>query len=75
MTHNFVIYYKISDWENAFVFNGTFEVQAKCLDDALIALYEFNELAEYIKHDIDINPAAYESESDTIGIYLDSSKK
>jgi len=43
-----------------------FEVQAKNLDDALIMLYEAHEDAIYLSHDMDINPAAYESESDTI---------
>ena len=50
-----------------YFFNGLFGKNKKTIDDdALIALYEFNELAEYIKHDVDINPAAYESDSDTI---------
>jgi hypothetical protein len=53
-----------------------FEIQAKNLDDALIALYEAYPNAEYLEHNIDINPSSYESENDTIkAALLDRSKK
>jgi len=60
MIHNFSIEYSVG------IENDVFEVQANSLEDAMIKLYEMNEDAVYIDHDVDINPAAYESESDTI---------
>lgn len=71
MTHNFSIkYYSASDEIEKY-----FDTQAQNLDDALIMLYEAHEDAIYLEHDTDINPAAYESENDTIGIYLDNLQK
>jgi len=60
MIHNFSIEYSVG------IENDVFEVQANSLEDAMIKLYEMNEDAVYIDHDVDINPAAYESENDTI---------
>jgi len=62
MTHNFSIkFYSASD-----EIEKHFDAQAQNLDDALITLYEAHEDAIYLDHDTDINPAAYESENDTI---------
>ena len=61
MTHNFSLFFYDADGENCCI-----EVPAKSLDDAMIVLYEMHPLATFDRHDVDINPAAYESESDTI---------
>jgi len=62
MTHNFSILYRTPDSAKPL----WFETKTPCLEDAMIELHKQDENAEYIKHEIDINPAAYESESDTI---------
>ena len=61
MTHNFSLFFYDANGENCCI-----EVSAKSLDDAMIVLYETHPLATFDRHDVDINPAAYESESDTI---------
>ena len=71
MTHNFSIKYKLPKSDLV----RFFQTSAKCLDDAMINLYDVHEDAIYLDNDIDINPAAYESENDTIGIYLGSLQK
>lgn len=71
MTHNFSItFYSASD-----EIEKNFDTQAQNLDDALITLYEAHEDAIYIKHDVDINPAAFEPESDTIKAAIESRNK
>jgi len=62
MTHNFSIKYKLPKSDLV----RSFQTSAKCLDDAMINLYDVHEDAIYLDNDIDINPATYESDSDTI---------
>jgi len=71
MTHNFSLFFYLPSV-------GTlqcFETQAKSFEDALDSLYEAHENADFVRHDVDLNPTLFESESDTIGIYLDSLQK
>lgn len=75
MKHNFSISYRAKSANSPEWFNSTFEVAAKSLDDAMIELHELDETAEYITHDIDVNPEAYEPETDTIQSAIESRNK
>ena len=70
MLHNFSILYRTPESAQPL----WFETKTPCLEDAMIELHEQDENAEYIRHEIEHNPAAFEPETDTINTAIQSRK-